>query len=251
MDIRFLGAGSAFNFTHGNTAALVDGSILIDCGFTVPAELKRIGKLDRITDIVITHSHSDHMGGLETLGFMYFFTYKRRPRLWMFEDLWPSLKNGMCRLQSDHGAPVEASLETYFDVYLVDIARDISTGFPAGDNEEFPITAFSTAHVESMLSASLVLGGEVLYTGDVRSFSEVADICGEFRLKAVFHDCQLFDADMGNVHPYIGDLLKEIPKKLKSKTWFVHYGEDFERWVPMVREAGFPGFVKKEQEFTF
>lgn len=69
MKITFLGTGAADHHwsrygepdVSGSTAALIDDRLLIDCGPTVAAALERFG-LDRskITDIVITHNHSDH-----------------------------------------------------------------------------------------------------------------------------------------------------------------------------------------------
>lgn len=46
---------------RGQASILVNNSILVDCGVTVPMALDIFGiNIDKITDIVITHTHGDH-----------------------------------------------------------------------------------------------------------------------------------------------------------------------------------------------
>ena len=69
MKIQFIGTGAAdYDWScygapgvMGSTVTLIDDHILMDCGPTAFQALKRYqADIDRITDIVITHSHSDH-----------------------------------------------------------------------------------------------------------------------------------------------------------------------------------------------
>ncbi|MBR7104826.1 MAG: MBL fold metallo-hydrolase [Lentisphaeria bacterium] len=69
MKIRFIGTGAADHDWSrygspdvlGSAATLIDDHILIDCGPTVAAALKRFDvDTEKITDILITHNHSDH-----------------------------------------------------------------------------------------------------------------------------------------------------------------------------------------------
>lgn len=39
--------------------------VLVDCGYTVPARFTRWAWWTRLADILITHLHADHVGGLE------------------------------------------------------------------------------------------------------------------------------------------------------------------------------------------
>lgn len=56
-----IGNGSANHGVRGSTSTLIKGHILIDCGQTGYANLTRFGIApDALTDLVITHSHSDH-----------------------------------------------------------------------------------------------------------------------------------------------------------------------------------------------
>ena len=72
--LKFLGRGSMFNVKEGNTSAFwkdVTGKhmILIDCGCTVFREIDRLDLLEGVQDlsILITHTHSDHIGSLSDL----------------------------------------------------------------------------------------------------------------------------------------------------------------------------------------
>ena len=76
--IRFASLGSG---SKGNATLIESGSnnndtrILLDCGFSVVEIEKRLARLDRaadsITAILITHEHSDHVGGAGRLSRKY------------------------------------------------------------------------------------------------------------------------------------------------------------------------------------
>ena len=76
--LHFLGDGSAFNLDSDNTAAYMivgDALILIDCGELICNRIIKRGILDSVSRVhlLITHTHSDHIGSLE--GFIYYITY--------------------------------------------------------------------------------------------------------------------------------------------------------------------------------
>lgn len=68
MRIASLGSGSSGNATLVDTG---EGLILIDCGFStveVERRLERLGcNLNDIAAILVTHEHSDHLGGIGSL----------------------------------------------------------------------------------------------------------------------------------------------------------------------------------------
>lgn len=83
MNVRFLGVGGAFDPEHGNSAAVVETGdetfTLIDCGGTTFLNLKRSGWVNRVTHVLITHMHDDHIGSLGS--FIFYCTYMQSRKL--------------------------------------------------------------------------------------------------------------------------------------------------------------------------
>jgi adenosylcobinamide kinase/adenosylcobinamide-phosphate guanylyltransferase len=86
MEIQLLGTGSADGWPNpfcscascswareageirGQTGALVDGLILIDCGPEIPRAAERHhARLDRVHTLAFTHAHPDHLGPIALL----------------------------------------------------------------------------------------------------------------------------------------------------------------------------------------
>lgn len=81
MKINFLGIGAAFNTEDYNTSAYIkrdDKMILIDCGETIARNIIENNILDDIKElyVLISHTHSDHVGSLGTL--LFYSTYKKK-----------------------------------------------------------------------------------------------------------------------------------------------------------------------------
>ena len=74
MELNFLGIGSAWNTNEDNTSAYIkkdDKMILIDCGESIARKIIANDILSDIKElyILISHTHSDHVGSLGTLLF--------------------------------------------------------------------------------------------------------------------------------------------------------------------------------------
>lgn len=72
LKLQFIGRGSAFNVVEGNTSAFIKYGktlMLFDCGSSIFERLKTKGILEGIEEIVVvvTHTHTDHVGSLGTL----------------------------------------------------------------------------------------------------------------------------------------------------------------------------------------
>ena len=82
MELSFLGRGAAFNPKEGNNSAyFIENNqlFLIDCGESIFEKLVSTGLVDSVDTInlMITHTHSDHIGCLGTLAMYSYFTLQK------------------------------------------------------------------------------------------------------------------------------------------------------------------------------
>lgn len=229
MKFQFLGVGSGLCLKLGNNNVLLNDSILIDCGFTSPDRLKRLGKLKMLEDIFITHLHGDHCHGLEVLGFMNLFVFKRKTRLWltrsMEEELWENvLKGTMGKLKSMDHKPLEAHLYDFFDVEYIE---DHHFTFEKGD---LKMVLFPTEHVPDKESYSIEIYDKnqpkFLYSSDI-AYPITKYVPHAEKFEVIFHDCQLFETP-SDIHTSI-NTLRALPEAIKSKIILMHYGDDIEK----------------------
>lgn len=72
MEFASIGSGSAGN---GTVIRCEDRCVLLDCGFSLRETTQRLARLgvepDQVTDILVTHEHSDHLAGVALLANRY------------------------------------------------------------------------------------------------------------------------------------------------------------------------------------
>lgn len=225
MELQFLGTGSGISLTLGNTNALINRSVLIDCGFTAPERLSRLNCLNTIEDIVITHLHGDHCHGLELLGFLNMFTLKRRPRIHltrsMADSLWNEvLKGTMMKLTGENNSPRNASFDEYFEIcHPEDHGMRIEAG-------AVNLVLQPSPHVPGKESYSVRIheNGKkrAFYTSDV-CVPITSIIADADSYATIFHDVQLFESG-NDVHVSL-KTLASLPDALKKKIILMHYSE--------------------------
>jgi len=157
----------------------------------------------------------------------------------------------MEHIQSESGAPLRASLDTYYEQcvcipngefnWVKDLATDEKVGF----------ALLESKHVPNKESYSLELAcakaKSILYTADVNDHADRSIPNNNSSVyNAIFHDCQLFDGGRGGVHAWI-EHLRGLPNDVKKKTWLMHYGAGHEK----ANATDFAGFVEPGQEFEF
>lgn len=91
MTIDFLGIGSAWNVEQDNTSAYIkkgNKMILIDCGETIARKIIKENILEGIEElyILISHTHSDHIGSLGTLLFYSRYNKKIKNKIVLPDD---------------------------------------------------------------------------------------------------------------------------------------------------------------------
>lgn len=259
MKLKFLGVGGAFApISKGNSNMMFTADngerMMLDFGTTAPYIYRdELGlNFHDIDAVYISHSHSDHVGGLEMLAFSRYFIPKKdskgniiRPKLYcvpeLMNELWENtLKGG---LESIEGKVM--NLTDYFDCRPVSINSWFSWG-------RYMFVPVQTIHVMSGYkfkhSYGLMIGDpktrkKIFITTDTQyapyqlnKFYDDADI--------IFHDCETLQGFKSHVHAHYDDL-NQLDKRIKSKIWLYHYGDKIET----VKDDGFAGFVDKGQEF--
>jgi hypothetical protein len=253
MQLIFLGSGSAFTVGDDNfqcNILLVSDhglKLLLDCGSDIRLSLYKAGfKATDITDVYISHLHSDHVGGLEYLGFSTLFAPQcDRPRLYLSQDLleplWErTLRGGMGSLQNR-----VATLETFFQPHPIASGE----GF-CWESINFHLIA--VPHVQNKIAPMptyglwfAIHGTQIFMTTDTQfdldlllPYYQQADL--------IFHDCETGPIAT-SVHARYGQLAS-LPPEIKGKMWLCGYQP---RSTQNPHQDGFLGFVQRGQTFYF
>lgn len=215
--MHFLGVGAAHSVELGSSAAVLerDGEplLLIDCG---PDTLDRYraayGRMPHA--LYITHTHLDHVGGMERLFTRVWFDEALRGRVKVFTHA--SLVRWLHARVGDYPGVLAEGGVNYWEAFrLVPCTR----GFWL-DGWWFDV--FPTRHHRPETSFGLALAGSFAFTGDTRPIPEVLarHAPGDER---VLHDCGL----VGNPsHSGIDDLEREYEPALRRRLVLYHYGSE-------------------------
>ncbi len=278
LTLTFLGVGSAFAKRNMHSNALLeawsgdpatqvapDDNLLIDFGGTGPLAMHRLKDCDgfgylnvngtinypAIQNILTTHLHADHIGGLEELATVNRHNFglhespeKRLPRIIssaeVLDHLWSrSLRGG---LGVSRGSA--ASLNDFFRATPVAEPFDGTTAHVTL-LDRYDIHMVRTDHIRirdrydwptfGLRLVDRVSGASVYYSGDTR-FDPDRTLPMMHEARLVFHDAQLSD-EADPVHALLSEL-RTLPVEIKQKMRLYHYA-DF--W-----DCGDYGFVDEE-----
>ena len=228
LALEFLGVGNATAIELGESSAVVlrDGKpiLLIDCGPQVPSRFEQAFG-GSPPALYITHTHMDHVGGLERLFVNQWFNESQRGRMPVFvaASVLPLLQE---RVANHPNALAEGGVNFWEAFRLVPVSR----GFWL-DGLWFDI--FPVRHHAVDAAFALALRGSFVYTGDTRPIPEMLAIYavdGE----RVFHDCGL----KGNPsHTGLDDVLREYSPALHAR--LVLYHVESSAHACAMRDAGF------------
>lgn len=251
MKLIFAGSGAAFSLDNYQSNMILktdDGAILlIDCGGDIRFALRNLGAHYKdIDSVYISHLHSDHVGGLEWLGFTTKFDPNCvKPKLYISRylknDLWNNvLSGGMLSLQGE-----VADIETYFEVHSI----PKNHGF-VWKGVEFQLVQaihiMSGFHIVPSFGLLFTMKGVKTFLTTDTQFSpaQITDFYNMADL--IFQDCETTLHESG-VHANYRQL-RTLPVDVKKKMWLYHY-QDGE--LPDAKADGFLGFVKKGQIFDY
>ncbi len=213
--LHFLGVGSAQAVELGSSGAVLerDGRplLLIDCGpETLTTYMEAYGDPPRA--VYITHTHMDHVAGLERLFYRVYFdaVLKGAVRLFAHAALIPHLQ---ARVADYPQVIAEGGANFWDGFHLIPCSR----GFWL-DGLWFDV--FPTRHHAPHTSFGIALRGSFAWTGDTRPIPEML---GEFAPapSVIAHDCALH----GNPsHTGVDDLAREYTDEQRSRMRLYHYG---------------------------
>lgn len=226
-----LGVGDAFTtrFFFVNCLLTVDGrELFLDCPAYLPkmlAENARAGEvpieIERYRELLVTHMHADHVGGLEELAYLQEYRTLDPPRLygpqWLLQDIWSHLRPAM--EMSVRGDGKLACLDWFYEPVNLSDPHDFGG---------FTVSHRFTSHVPRTLAFKFDFGGYKLgYAPDTAFDLGLIGWLEECDL--VVHDVwfgevEVLGGDIRNMHTPIADLLT-LPEDFQRKTLLCHYAD--------------------------
>ena len=216
MELKFLGRGAGFNPKEGSTSPyFVDKGelFLIDAGESVFHAIQKRKLLDSVTglNILITHTHSDHVGSLGTV-MLYAYAVKKIPIKIIYDENMTFLP-GLRSLVAIYGLTE--------NMYHLVEAGSLSGKYSRFDN----IYYVKTKHCDELESCGIVFEtkqGLVFYSSDFNDLSPLEDILksGKKIDKLYIDSCN--DRKPNLYHVTIHQINDVVPPKLKKKVYCMH-----------------------------
>ena len=242
LSLLFVGTGSAFSKRYFQTNVLIvkgDDHLLVDCGTLCPYTLeKNYGlQLSKIDNLLLTHPHADHIGGVEELALVGRYVKKQKCNLVITDEfkqlLWDeSLKGG---LKVNEEGPL--TLDDYFIQIKPEKIEDFPFELYETNVGSINIKLFRTRHVTCndpsvfQISYGLLIDDKVLFPSDTQFNPEQLNyLLEKYPVKVIFHDCD-FPGYSEAVHASYAQL-KTLPAEVRKMMYLCHYNGSAEQFNP-------------------
>jgi len=260
LALYFVGTGSAFAKTLNQNNILIvkgDDHVLVDCGTKCTQALFDAGvAIGDIRNFLITHSHADHIGGLEEVMLYNRYVSKQKPSIVITEAyqkvLWEQSLRGGSEMSESKGLTFEDLWNIIRPRPLVDCPRETWEANIGSINLKMPRTKHYPDDAKSwrdcQWSCGLIVDDKILFTADTRFDPELLESFDTlFNFDYIFHDCQMFT---GGVHASIHEL-ETLPARLRSRIVLMHYGDNWRDHVEQAKRACFHSWAKEGHTYTF
>lgn len=216
LSARFLGVGNAGNRALGSAAMVLEYNdapcLLIDCGRdTLDAYADHYnGALPQA--VFITHTHLDHVGGLETLFYRACFAAGgRRSDIRLFVPA--AIVAHLHQRIADYPNNIAEGGVNFWDVLRL---VPVQTHFWLDGLRFYP---HAVRHHAPNSAFGLHLPGAFFYSGDTRPVPELMPVVAA-QNETVFHDCGV----RGNPsHTGLDDVLREYDANVRARLIAYHY----------------------------
>ncbi|TVR59890.1 MAG: MBL fold metallo-hydrolase [Spirochaetaceae bacterium] len=263
LSIVFLGCGAAFAKTLNQNNILIikgDDHVLVDCGTKTPRVLFDHGvPISAVETFLITHSHADHVGGLEEAMLTARYVARKKPTVVITPEyeqvLWTeSLRGGAEHNERSNGK--ELRFRDFWNVVRPRKVRGLPRDTRTATIGSIDVKIFRTRHypqqatswTDSQISYGLIIDDRILFTGDTQFDGDLVPGFGaKFDLETIFHDVQFFT---GGIHASL-DEVASLPAAERKRTYLMHYPDSYKDHVSAVDDLGFRGFARELVYYDF
>lgn len=223
--LQFSGNGSAFNVKKGNNSAFYKKGkelILIDCGSNTFQRMLEADILEGVESvkILITHTHTDHVGSLGDFVLYNYFHLGEMYKINVDIYAWQEVKveellkiNGV--LNGVHYRMHKKELGEPFEI-----------------RKDLVVSIFETEHMPELKSTGFEIkleGLPMLYSGDTKNIpKKILEKINTKKYHVAYIDTCKLDYE-GNPHIPLNQLEKMIPSDARDIVWCMHLDHTFDR----------------------